>query len=75
MNCDFCGKEIPDDVIAHRHYTDEELRTRKIVCNHACDIARRRRDGQFKAMSQVGKDARSKAVATSNREKPRRKKA
>lgn len=70
--CAACGKELPANIRQIRHRTQDDLRP--ITCNRECDIERRKQQGIFKAMSEAGREARSQAVALSNRSNPRRKK-
>jgi hypothetical protein len=71
FNCDYCGEAIPYEVIAKRHYTAKNLPGR-LYCNRDHQILARIANDEYKAMSVIGRDARSKGVAESNRAHPRR---
>ena len=71
--CAFCNKELPENTRQRRHRTQDD--TRPLCCNREHEVERRKQAGMYKAMSLAGRAARSAAVATSNREKPRRKTA
>jgi hypothetical protein len=72
MICAYCGQEIPDSVIASRHYSPERT-PRRVYCNVEHVNLHRQAIGEYKDMSAAGKDARSATVTVSNRVHPRRK--
>lgn len=65
-----CGKEIPAETIARRHYSAARL-TKEICCNRECEGERRRLTGLAKEISVKGKEGR---VAFLKRARPHRKK-
>src|SRR6266487_165404 len=73
--CCICEESIPDDKIQRRHYSKAKPMPSpdRMTCSKKCQNLLRSRDGLYKRMSQQGRDKRSKAVAQSNRDHPRRK--
>jgi ribosomal protein S26 len=69
--CDACGKEIPDEVIKARHYSQSQIPQHSFH-DRQCATAWRIETGFYKAMSLAGRAARSAAVTKSNSERPRR---
>lgn len=74
--CVICNQVISAATIEKRHYSSAKPMPsiEKMTCSKKCQNVLRHRDGLYKRMSQQGRDARSKAVAQSNRDNPRRKK-
>ncbi len=66
--CELCGATIPPEVMARRRRNAKHY-----FCNTEHRNAWWKQTGHFKAMSEIGKPARSAAVTQSNHEKPRRK--
>lgn len=68
--CKFCNKQLPENIRQLRHRASDD--TRAVYCDRACQVAHRREKGDFKAMSETGRQKRGQAVARSNRLKPRK---
>jgi hypothetical protein len=66
--CAYCGKPIPPEVIAARHYPKDY--TPLMCCNRTHDALRRARDGEYKRMSEKGREGRRAFLAKA---RPRRK--
>lgn len=69
--CRACGKQLPKDIIAIRHYSQADLE-RPMFCDRKCRVDYDQQTGHFTRMSASRGEGWLEALRKSNQSKPRR---